>query len=89
MARAVSPRRKLIVTLAAWGVALVIFFPVLWMILTSFKTEPSAVAMPPQFLSADWTLENYAEVWARTGRWRTTPTSGPGRNIRGSSGTRS
>lgn len=66
MARAISPRRKLITTLAAWSVALVIFFPVLWMILTSFKTEPSAVAMPPQFLSADWTLDNYTEVWARS-----------------------
>ena len=66
MPRAASPRRKLITTLAAWGVALVIFFPVLWMILTSFKTEASAVAMPPEFLSADWTLENYAEVWQRS-----------------------
>ena len=47
-------------------VALIIFFPVLWMILTSFKTEASAVAMPPEFLSADWTLDNYAEVWARS-----------------------
>ncbi|WP_128514628.1 carbohydrate ABC transporter permease [Tabrizicola thermarum] len=66
MARAHSPRRMWLTTAAAWFVALVIFFPVLWMILTSFKTEPSAVAMPPQFLSADWTLENYAEVWARS-----------------------
>lgn len=66
MARAASPRRKLITTLAAWGVALLIFFPVLWMILTSFKTEASAVAMPPQFLSADWTTENYVEVWQRS-----------------------
>jgi sorbitol/mannitol transport system permease protein len=66
MARALSPRRKLITTIAAWAVALIIFFPVLWMILTSFKTEASAVAMPPQFLSADWTLENYTEVWSRS-----------------------
>lgn len=66
MARAQSPRRRLIATLAAWGVALMIFFPVFWMILTSFKTEASAVAMPPQVFSADWTLENYAEVWQRS-----------------------
>lgn len=66
MARASSPRRKLITTAAAWFVALLIFFPVLWMILTSFKTEPSAVAMPPQFLSAEWTLQNYADVWERS-----------------------
>ncbi|ESW60406.1 MAG: mannitol ABC transporter permease [Rhodobacter sp. CACIA14H1] len=66
MARAASPRRKFLTTLAAWAVALVIFFPVLWMILTSFKTEASAVAMPPEFLSADWTFENYETVWSRS-----------------------
>jgi len=66
MARAHSRRRRLITTLAAWGVALIIFFPVLWMLLTSFKTEASAVAMPPELFSADWTFENYTEVWARS-----------------------
>ena len=38
MARAISAKRKLITTIAAWAVALIIFFPVFWMILTSFKT---------------------------------------------------
>jgi sorbitol/mannitol transport system permease protein len=66
MARAVSPRRKAMMTAAAWSVALIIFFPVLWMILTSFKTEVSAVASPPVLFTADWTLENYADVWARS-----------------------
>ena len=66
MARSVTPRRKLLLTLAAWSVALLIFFPVLWTILTSFKTEVSAVASPPELFSADWTLDNYAEVWGRS-----------------------
>ena len=66
MARAVTPRRKLLFTAAAWSVALLIFFPVLWTILTSFKTEASAVASPPELFSADWTLDNYAEVWGRS-----------------------
>ena len=66
MARTVTPQRKAITTIAAWFVALLIFFPVLWMILTSFKTEASAVAVPPQLFSADWTTENYAEVWSRS-----------------------
>ncbi len=66
MARAQSPQRKLFTTLAAWGVALVIFFPVLWMILTSFKTESSAVASPPVLLTAEWTVQNYVDVWARS-----------------------
>jgi len=66
MARAQSPRRRLITTIAAWSVALIIFFPVLWMILTSFKTEASAVASPPVLFAADWTVQNYADVWARS-----------------------
>ena len=66
MARATTTRRKILTTLAAWTVAMVIFFPVLWMILTSFKTEVSAVASPPELLGASWTLENYAEVWQRS-----------------------
>jgi sorbitol/mannitol transport system permease protein len=66
MARSVTPQRKILFTAAAWFVALLIFFPVLWTILTSFKTETSAVASPPELLSADWTLENYADVWNRS-----------------------
>jgi sorbitol/mannitol transport system permease protein len=66
MARATTPRRKALTTLAAWTVALIIFFPVLWMVLTSFKSEASAVAIPPQLFSAEWTFANYAEVWARS-----------------------
>ena len=66
MARAVTTQRKIAYTAAAWAVGLLIFFPVLWTILTSFKTEVSAVASPPEFLNADWTLENYADVWARS-----------------------
>ncbi|GFE87383.1 carbohydrate ABC transporter permease [Steroidobacter agaridevorans] len=66
MARASDNRHKLLVTSVAWVVALAIFFPILWTVLTSFKTEGAAVAIPPQFLFFDWTTQNYAEVWART-----------------------
>ena len=66
MARAVSTRTKIAYTAAAWAVGLTIFFPVLWTILTSFKTEVSAVASPPELLGADWTLQNYADVWQRS-----------------------
>jgi sorbitol/mannitol transport system permease protein len=64
MARNVSTQRKILVTAAAWSVALLIFFPVLWTILTSFKTEASAVASPPELLGADWTFQNYTDVWS-------------------------
>jgi sorbitol/mannitol transport system permease protein len=66
MARAVTPRRKALLTLAAWSVGLLIFFPVFWTILTSFKTETSAVASPPELFSADWTVQNYVDVWTRS-----------------------
>ena len=46
MARAVSTPRKALFTVAAWGVALLIAFPILWTILTSFKPEPQAVPSP-------------------------------------------
>lgn len=65
MARAVSPQRKAAMTALAWGVALLIFFPILWMVLTSFKTEATAVAQPPQWLFFDWTVENYVTVQAQ------------------------
>src|ERR1700674_1535231 len=53
------------VTILAWVVAFLIFFPILWTILTSFKSELDAIAMPPKFLFFNWTLENYAEVQQR------------------------
>ncbi|MEL6296858.1 MAG: carbohydrate ABC transporter permease, partial [Pseudomonadota bacterium] len=66
MARAVTPRRKALNTALAWGIGLLIFFPILWTILTSFKTEADAIASPPLFLNFSWTLENYAVVQERS-----------------------
>jgi sorbitol/mannitol transport system permease protein len=62
MARTVTPARKTINTAAAWSVALILFFPILWTVLTSFKPEAQAVASPPVFLDFDWTLKNYQDV---------------------------
>ncbi|MGP6088582.1 carbohydrate ABC transporter permease [Antarctobacter jejuensis] len=66
MARAVTNQRKVINTAAAWAVGLLIFFPILWTILTSFKTEAVAIADPPVFLGFEWTLENYRTVLERS-----------------------
>ena len=66
MARAVTPRRKSVTTLIAWAIGLLIFFPILWTILTSFKTEAQAISDPPVFLFFDWTLENYSVVQERS-----------------------
>lgn len=62
MARTVTTGRKAINTAAAWTVALLLFFPILWTVLTSFKPEPQAVASPPVWFNFDWTLKNYEDV---------------------------
>jgi sorbitol/mannitol transport system permease protein len=54
------------VTILAWAVAFVIFFPILWTVLTSFKSELDAIAMPPKFLFFNWTLENYVDILQRS-----------------------
>jgi sorbitol/mannitol transport system permease protein len=66
MARTVSTQRKLLTTAAAWTIGILIFFPILWTLLTSFKTEAQAIASPPSFLFFDWTVENYFEVQRRS-----------------------
>ena len=59
-------REKLILTVVGWVVAAIIFFPIFWMVLTSFKTELEAFSIPPKFLFFDWTLENYKLVQQRS-----------------------
>ncbi len=66
MARAHSVRRRSLMTAAAWLVGFLVFFPILWMILTSFKTELEAFSTPPKFLFFDWTLENFGIVQQRS-----------------------
>ena len=70
MARAISNQRKTLNSLVAWSIGFVIFFPILWTILTSFKTEAQAINDPPLFLFFDWTLENYAIVQERSNYMR-------------------
>jgi len=66
MARIATNRQVVISTAAAWLVGFLIFFPILWMVLASFKTELEAFAIPPSFLFFHWTTENYATVQERS-----------------------
>src|SRR3979490_2395972 len=66
MERKVTSERVLVSTVAAWFFGFLIFLPILWMFLTSFKTELEAFAMPPAFLLFHWTTENYATVQGRS-----------------------
>ncbi|MFZ1773440.1 MAG: carbohydrate ABC transporter permease [Rhizobiaceae bacterium] len=65
MARKETVKRKLVVTALAWSVGLLVFFPILWTIMTSFKTEGDAINIA-SFFSTGWTTESYAVVQERS-----------------------
>ena len=68
MARAVTTQHKVIATAAAWIVALLIFFPILYTIITSFKSEQEAIQGFD--LIPSWTLESYADVQSQYNYWK-------------------
>lgn len=64
-------RRKTEIGKAGWGytgitaiISLLYFFPVLWIILTAFKTRTDALAIPPKWLFEP-TLQNFQNVFFR------------------------
>ena len=70
MARATSTRRMALTTVLGWTAGLLIFFPILWILILSFKPEPYAVNPDWGGLFTLWTDENYAEVQVRADYWR-------------------
>lgn len=56
------PASPIAFTIIAWVSALLIAFPLLWTLLTSFKSELEAIAFPPKFLDFSWSLDNYRDV---------------------------
>ncbi|MDI6027348.1 carbohydrate ABC transporter permease [Corticibacterium sp. UT-5YL-CI-8] len=68
MARAVTTQRKIFFTVASWAVALLIFFPILYTIITSLKSETEAIqgfGLIPSF-----TFENYVLVQTQNGYFK-------------------
>ena len=66
--RVVAPRfpaALLARTAGAWVVTLLLFFPLGWLVLTAFKTELQAIAVPPLFVFEP-TVANFAEVQQRS-----------------------
>ena len=66
MARAVTTKRKTLTTIIAGLIAFLIFFPVLWMVILSFKTEVDAIRSPLEILTSTWTIESYGVVQQRS-----------------------
>jgi len=53
----------------AWIVAIIFFFPIFWLVFTSFKTDADAVK-PEHLLFFTPTLENYANMTENYDYWR-------------------
>jgi sorbitol/mannitol transport system permease protein len=64
--RGIGERRatSIVLSVSAWLVGLLFFFPVLWMVLSGFKTELDANASPKLFFTP--TLDQYREVTTQT-----------------------
>lgn len=58
-----------IAIVGAWIVAILMFFPIFWLFLTSFKTELEAIAAPPSLIFTP-TLENFTLIEQRTDYFR-------------------
>lgn len=66
MARSVTNKRKAINTGVAWLLGLMMFFPILWIFILSFKTEVDAISAPLEMLTSGWTMEAYGAVQERS-----------------------
>ena len=53
-------------TIAAWAAAFVMFFPILWMLITAFKTEAQAIAIPPLIIFRP-VLSSFAAALSQSG----------------------
>ena len=67
MARAVSSRTKVFNTVVAGTLGFLMFFPILWIVILSFKTEGDAIKAPLEILfGTGWTTESFGAVQARS-----------------------
>ncbi|WP_068113894.1 carbohydrate ABC transporter permease [Tropicimonas marinistellae] len=67
MARAVSNGIKLRNTAIVGTLGFLMFFPILWILILSFKTEEDAIRAPLEVLfSSGWTLESFTTVQERS-----------------------
>jgi sorbitol/mannitol transport system permease protein len=57
-----TPLQRVLATIFGWGAALLLFLPIAWMVLTSFKSERDAVSPHLVFTP---TLDSYHDVFAR------------------------
>jgi multiple sugar transport system permease protein len=61
-----SVLRRIAFNLFAWGVVLIVAFPLVWMVLTSVKPQFELFRNPPTFLPETITFEHYHRLLAET-----------------------
>ena len=67
MVVSLNNKTKIANTFIAATIAGIMFFPIIWIIILSLKTENDAIRAPLEILfSADWTLESFSTVQARS-----------------------
>ena len=67
MVVSVKNKTKIANTFITATIAGIMFFPIIWIIILSLKTENDAIRAPLEILfSADWTLESFSTVQARS-----------------------
>ena len=67
MVVSVKNKTKIANTFIAATIAGIMFFPIIWIIILSLKTENDAIRAPLEILfSANWTLESFSTVQARS-----------------------
>ena len=67
MSRAVSTKTKWINTSIAGTLGFLMFLPILWIVVLSFKTEENAIRAPLEILfGSGWTMESFSAVQARS-----------------------
>ena len=64
-----TPLSRVLWPTLAWIIALIFFFPIFWLVFTSFKTNADAVK-PEHLLFFTPTLENYANMTENYDYWR-------------------
>ncbi|MDQ0574026.1 alpha-1,4-digalacturonate transport system permease protein [Agromyces albus] len=58
-------RRSILPTTMLWVLAILIAFPLLWFLLSSFKGGGELFTYPLSFLPREWTADGYARAWER------------------------
>jgi multiple sugar transport system permease protein len=61
-----APRHRIALYVLVTVSAVISFFPIVWLILTSVKTSHGVYAWPPQYWPDPFTLKNYIEIFTKS-----------------------